>query len=105
MVHAMKFTIEITEEAIEDLGYLDKSAQVTILDSVERQLTYQPLQETKNCKPLRPGSQFQWELRIGQYRVFYDVMEGTGIVSLVSVVAVGYKEHNKLYIRGQEVKL
>jgi hypothetical protein len=25
MVHAMKFTIEITEEAIEDLGYLEKS--------------------------------------------------------------------------------
>ena len=101
----MNFIIEITEEALEDLEYFDKAARVTILDEIERQLVYQPLQETKNRKPLRPSSQFQWELRVGKYRVFYDVMEETGEESLVSVVSVGYKEHNKLYIRGQEVNL
>jgi mRNA-degrading endonuclease RelE of RelBE toxin-antitoxin system len=98
----MKFTIEITEEAIEDLEYFDKATRVTILDTVERQLADQPLQETRNRKPLRPGSKFNWELRVANYRVFYDVIQETVIVN---VVAVGYKEHNKLYIRGQEVKL
>lgn len=101
----MKFTLEITEEALEDLEYFDKAAQVTIFDEIERQLAYQPLQETKNRKPLRPDSQFQWELRVGKYRVFYDVTEATEETSLVSVVSVGYKERNKLYIRGQEVNL
>lgn len=98
----MKFTLEITEEAIEDLEYFDKAARVTILDATEQQLVNQPLQETRNRKPLRPSSQFQWELRIGNYRVFCDVDEET---SVVSVVSVGYKERNKLYIRGQEVNL
>ncbi|CBN54354.1 MULTISPECIES: type II toxin-antitoxin system RelE family toxin [Kamptonema] len=98
----MKFTIEITEEAIEDMECLDKAACVTIIDAIERQLVNQPLLETRNRKPLRPDSQFGWELRIGKYRVFYDVNEGT---VTVSVVAVGYKEHNQLYIRGQEVNL
>ncbi|HBY79418.1 MAG TPA: plasmid stabilization protein ParE, partial [Cyanobacteria bacterium UBA11148] len=63
---------------------------------------HQPLQETRNRKPLRPNSKFNWELRVANYRVFYDVIEETVVVS---VVAVGYKEHNKLYIRGQEVNL
>lgn len=98
----MKFALEITEEALEDLEYLDKAARVTILDAIERQLVEQPLQETKNRKPLRPNSQFRWELRMGNYRAFYDVDEETAIVSVVSV---GYKEHNKLYIREREVNL
>ncbi len=98
----MKFTLEITEEAIKDLEYFDKAAQVTILDMIEEQLVNQPLLETRNRKPLRPDSQFQWELRIGNYRVFYTVDEET---SVVSVVSVGYKERNKLYVRDQEVNL
>ena len=98
----MKFKIEITDEAIEDMESLDKAACVTILDAIEQQLIDQPLEETMNRKPLRPDSQFAWELRIGKYRVFYDVNEET---VTVSVVSVGYKAHNKLYIRGQEVNL
>lgn len=98
----MKFTIEITEEALEDLEYFDRAARVKILDTIEEQLSYQPLQETRNCKPLRADSRFQWELRIGKYRVFYDVLEQ---LVIVSVVAVGYKDRNKVYIRDQEVSL
>ena len=98
----MKFIIEITEDAIADLEYFDKATRVTILDAIERQLAEQPLQETRNRKPLRPNSKFNWELRVAKYRIFYDVIEETVVVS---VVAVGYKEHNKLYIRGQEVNL
>ncbi|MCU0567706.1 MAG: type II toxin-antitoxin system RelE/ParE family toxin [Oculatellaceae cyanobacterium Prado106] len=101
----MKFTLEITEAAIEDLQYLDKSAQVMILDEIERQLVSQPLQETRNRKPLRLGSQFQWELRLGKYRIFYDVLEETEGAYLMSVVSVGYKERNKVYIRGREINL
>jgi mRNA interferase RelE/StbE len=42
-----------------------------------------------------------WELRLGKYRVFYEVVEG----SKVRVVAIGHKEHNDLFIRGGRVEL
>lgn len=98
----MRFRLEITEEAIEDLRFFDRAVRVTVFDAIEQQLINQPLQETRNRKPLRPDSQFGWELRVGKYRVFYDVDEEA---SVVSVVSVGYKERNQLYIRGQEVNL
>jgi mRNA-degrading endonuclease RelE of RelBE toxin-antitoxin system len=49
---------------------------------------------------LRPNQRAPWELRIEDYRVFYDI-EGDE----VKVIAVGHKEHNDLFIRGEKVKL
>jgi len=98
----MKYTLEFVAEAVDDLKSFSKAAQVEILDAIARQLTEQPLQATRNRKPLRPGAKFSWELRIGRYRVFYDVEEET---ATVSIVAVRHKEHNKLYIQGREVNL
>ena len=51
---------------------------------------------------LRNNVLSRWELRIEKYRVFYNVNENDQIVD---IVAIGYKEHNKLYIREMEVKL
>ena len=42
-----------------------------------------------------------WELRVGNYRVFYEL----AAEACVKVVAVGYKEHNDLFIRGKAVEL
>ena len=42
-----------------------------------------------------------WELRIENYRVFYELADGT----TVKIVAIGYKEHNDLFIRGRRVQL
>lgn len=44
----------------------------------------------------------RWELKAGKYRVFYDINEAEKIVR---VVAVGHKEHNVLYIEGEEFSL
>jgi mRNA-degrading endonuclease RelE of RelBE toxin-antitoxin system len=41
-------------------------------------------------------------MRVGSYRVFYDVDEDA---SKVLVKSVGWKEHNKLLIRGEEYSL
>lgn len=49
---------------------------------------------------LRPNLVAVWELREGVYRVFYALEE-----QQVKIVAVGYKEHNQLYIRGKKVTL
>jgi mRNA-degrading endonuclease RelE of RelBE toxin-antitoxin system len=43
-----------------------------------------------------------WELRIGRYRVFYDVDVANRVVR---ILAVGVKERNRLLIGGQEVLL
>ncbi|MBM3335040.1 type II toxin-antitoxin system RelE/ParE family toxin, partial [Candidatus Sumerlaeota bacterium] len=53
-------------------------------------------------KIMRQNPLAPWELRAGQYRVFYEVDE---VSQKVVIVAVGHKEHNVLRIRGEEVKL
>jgi mRNA-degrading endonuclease RelE of RelBE toxin-antitoxin system len=44
----------------------------------------------------------KYELRIGKYRVFYDVDEQA---QTVKIEAIGYKEGNRLFIRGKEYAL
>jgi mRNA-degrading endonuclease RelE of RelBE toxin-antitoxin system len=72
------------------------------VSEIREQLTDQPLIETKNRKPLRDNPIASWELRIGKYRVFYQVSDPT---QMVSIVSVGHKEHNILLIRGKEVQI
>jgi hypothetical protein len=55
---------------------------------------------TKKREGLRPNPIAPWELRIERFRIFY-VTEG----DQVKVVAVGHKEHNELFIRGNKVEL
>ena len=76
--------------------------QTLILDIVDRQLADQPAVETRNRKRLRPNRVSEWELRIGRFRVFYDVLPDE---RLVKVVAIGYKEGSRLFLHGQEFEL
>src|SRR5216684_2667099 len=43
----MKFEIQYTDDAFEDLPHFRKYDQVMLLDQVERQLTYEPTVETR----------------------------------------------------------
>ena len=97
-----KFTVEFTGKALRHLEGFRKFDQNIILDGIKAQLPFEPLRETRNTKPLRPNPLADWELRIRQHRVFYDVDEGE---ARVRVIAVGYKEHNKLFIGGEEFEL
>src|SRR5579859_7589922 len=96
------FKPDFTESALQDLGYLNKTAQVLVVSAIEQQLVAEPTKQTRNRKPLRPNDLSKWELRVSTYRVFYDVDEAA---KTVTVKAVGWKEHNALYIRGKEFKL
>ena len=98
----MKFKIEYTEDAFEDLEALRKYDQTLILDTIDRQLIHQPTVQTRNRKRLRPNRVAEWELRIGRFRVFYDVLDTE---QLVKVAAIGYKEGSRLFIRGEEFEL
>ena len=98
----MMYQIEFTEDAIQDLRILRKNEQGTVVDAIEQQLTFEPLTDSRNRKALRPNDLSQWELRVDRFRVFCDVAAAN---SLVIVKAIGWKEHNKLYIRGKEFQL
>lgn len=71
--------------------------------AIEVQLTHEPLKETRHRKPLRPNPIARWELRVGRFRVFDDVAEGSP--AAVRVLAVGVKDRHVLRIGGQEVLL
>jgi len=96
------YGIEFTPEANEDLKLFRKFEQQQILDEIERQLTYEPNVETRNRKEMRPNDVAGWELRIGKFRVFYNVDEET---YTVSVEAVGFKVGSILFIRGERREL
>jgi len=97
----MKYQIEFTEEARDDLRWLRAFDQKIILRGVKDNLTNEPLTEARNRKPLEENPIAPWELRIQKFRIFYDVEKK----NVVKIGAVGYKEHNILYIRGKERRL
>jgi len=93
------FEIELDPEAQEDLKWFRKAQQTAIIAAIEEQLSAQPDTETRNRKRLRPDHLTEWELRISDVRVFYDV---NAEASLVKIAAIGYKKRNRLFFRGQE---
>lgn len=98
----MKYKIEITEEAKTDLFHFKAYERKDILSGIKDQLSHEPLKETRNRKKLRDNPIAPWELRVGKFRIFYEIKND--IVTIV-IIAVGMKKHNSLFIRGKEVKI
>lgn len=96
----MRYQVRLTDDAKDDLGYLRVFEQKIILEGIRSSLGDEPLTESRNRKPLRENPLAPWELRLGKYRVFYRVEEEDVIIG-----AVGVKEHNRLFIRGEEHQL
>jgi len=96
------FALEFTASALDDLDLFKPYAQNRILDSIEQQLPHEPLTPTRHRKELRPNPLAAWELRVATYRVFYDVEREK---QAVRIKAIGWKEHNRLFIRGREFVL
>jgi mRNA-degrading endonuclease RelE of RelBE toxin-antitoxin system len=51
---------------------------------------------------LRENPLADWGLRVGEYRVLYDIDDDPGIVM---ILAIGVRSHNPLRIEGQEIQL
>src|SRR5262245_41629454 len=89
------FSIEFTDGAIEDLDVFSKFEQRQIVAAIETQLTMNPAQETADRKRLHTNGLAEWEIRIHEIRVFYDVQNDS-----VKVVAIGKNFFvNLLYFR------
>lgn len=97
------YTVEFAQSVREQMRNLTARQRTTIFDAIERHLLYEPLSETRNRKLLRPNPVAPWELRIGNLRVFYEVV--TDEPDVVRILAVGQKKGSKLLIAGKEVEL
>jgi mRNA-degrading endonuclease RelE of RelBE toxin-antitoxin system len=100
----MAFEIKLTPTAADQVRSYRKSDQKIILDAIEEQLGYEPASETRDRKRLGENEVSDWELRIGMFRVFYDILAEEDR-QVVKIKAVGHKDHNKLYIGDKEVQL
>ena len=96
MIHEIRFT----SEAREHLSALRARERKMVLAGIERALSYEPIRETRNVKMLRPNPLSRYELRVGSFRVFFDVLE---TAREVLILAVGKKEG--IFIAGKETRL
>ena len=94
----MAYEIEITDLAVGELKDIRVFDRRRVLDAIRSQLTHQPTVATRNRKRLdaaAPGFEHVppiWELRVGDYRVFYDAEESKRVVC---VRAVRHKNHEQ----------
>ena len=97
----MKFKINLVPSVHEDLNFYKARGHRIIIDAIEKFLGFDADVESKRRKKLRSNPLAPWELRIGEYRIFYDVETKDN----VNVLAIGHKVHNELFIRGKRVEL
>jgi mRNA-degrading endonuclease RelE of RelBE toxin-antitoxin system len=94
----MKFTIDIDEDALHELADLKAFHRKKIANEIDKQLVHQADTPSKNRKllqPEKPETEFDvplWELRVGEYRVIYEVDRDQ---SMVHVRAVRHKPPEK----------
>lgn len=92
------YKIKYSEGVADDLGGLRPNQRGQILDRIEVQLRHEATGQTRNRKivvglvPPWEHVDAVWELRIGEYRVFYDVDEAE---STVIVRAIRHKPPHK----------
>lgn len=81
----MPFAIVLAPEAVEDLGRLKAALRSTVKAAMETYLRPEPEKTSRSrIKRLRGLSRPQYRLRVGDVRVFDDVVDG--VVEVLAVV-------------------
>ena len=96
----MTFHINLTSSAADDLDYFDAYEQRIIMAAVHTYLVHDAYIPAKRRKQLESNTIAPWELKKDKYRIFYDIIDDT-----VDILAIGYKDHNDLFIRGRRVSI
>jgi len=96
------YEIRLSEDARRHLRRFSRRETRTILDRIQEALRNEPRTETRNLKRLRPNPLSKYELKIGDFRAFFEVLDES---REVLVLAIGRKEGNRLWIGGREVNL
>ena len=72
----MRHEIIFAPEAVHDLKRLSARDRSTVQDAIERHLRHEPERTSRSrIKRLRGTSRPQYRLRVGEIRVFYDIVE------------------------------
>jgi mRNA-degrading endonuclease RelE of RelBE toxin-antitoxin system len=96
---AEPFEINLTDGAQADLRWFATYAQRTIVEGIDVHLRYEPTAGSRKIIAMQPNPVAGWELRLGDYRVLYDVDDAARIVT---VELIGEKRGNRLIVQGQE---
>ena len=82
----MRYEIILATEAVEDFRRLTARDRSSIRDALERHLRYEPGKESRSSiKRVRDVVRPQYRLRVGDFRVFYDVVEeAVEVLAIVS---------------------
>jgi mRNA interferase RelE/StbE len=92
----MPYEIRYSNEAIEQLKKLRGFDRTAILDQIEQILSVNPAVVSRSrLKQLREPAPTQFRLRVGEFRVFYDVEE-----EAVLIVQILSKQDSKDYLGG-----
>jgi mRNA-degrading endonuclease RelE of RelBE toxin-antitoxin system len=82
----MRFDIVLAPEAVEDLRNLKANVRALLLAALETHLRYEPAKTSRSrVKRLRGLARPQYRLRVGEVRVFYDILGST--VEILAIVA------------------
>jgi|SRR3972149_8688003 len=95
----MRFEIEVTRQAESDLDAIKRFYRNQILDAIEAHLCHNPQRVSRTrIKRLRSVDSPGFRLRVGDFRVFYDVDEAGRLVTVLWVVS---KEGALRYLEGR----
>jgi mRNA-degrading endonuclease RelE of RelBE toxin-antitoxin system len=100
---SLPYRIEYSAAAVNHLRLLTARQRAMAVGAVDEQLTHQPFVETRNRKRMRPNPVAPWELRVGQMRAYYDIVETSEPV--VYIRAIGVKKRNQVVIGGEAMDL
>ena len=95
----MAYEIRFVATAKSHLRGLSGRDRVATVAAIEPHLSHET--ETRNRKRLRPNPIAPWELCVGNIRVFYNADEP----GIVTILAIGVKDGNRLYMEGEEIHL
>ena len=87
----MRYAILLSPEAVEDLRSLKAHIRAEVRDALEVHLRHRPTEESRaRIKRLEGEGSPEYRLRIGETRVFYDVLEDQ--VRVLAIVPKGQAE-------------
>lgn len=75
----MSYTISIRKQALKELEHLSKRENQQIIKAID-ELAENP--RPHGCKKLKGEMEYMWRIRVGNYRVLYQIDDGLRIVEI-----------------------
>jgi len=102
---AVAYSIELVPKARDHIKTFTGRQRATVVDAMKHQLLHEPAVATRQRKPMKadmPGYVAPWELRVGELRVYYEVLEDRKVVR---VLGLGIKDRNRVLFGGRETEV